>query len=188
MNNQNRFSRLYQWLRGLLLKLILANLSTYCVQTVYADVHPLCDENAPLCTEVLDSLNYDGKYTGHDEPAVLFYSDVPGSGNSNVYMLTLPKDPPRLPKQDGTGGTFNFQLHPAFWFGMAMCDDQSAPNPGAPCTPNSDSNIFDNQNPGAPDYIGKHPGTALMEMQFYPPAGHHGRRALAAIQTSGVPR
>jgi hypothetical protein len=42
--------------------------------------------------------------------ALLFYSNVPGSGNSNVYVLTLPKDPPNLPKQDGTGGTFNFQL------------------------------------------------------------------------------
>jgi hypothetical protein len=135
MKNKKSASILYLWLRGLLLTLSLANLSAYSVQTAYAGVHPLCDENAPLCTEVLDSLNYDGKYTGHDEPSVLFYSNVPGSGNSNVYVLTLPKDPPKLPKQDGTGGTFNFQLHPAFWFGMAMCDDQSAPNPGQLCTP-----------------------------------------------------
>ena len=33
------------------------------------------------------------------------------------------------PAQDGSGGTDNFQLRPTFWFGMAMCDDQSAPNP-----------------------------------------------------------
>src|ERR1051326_8691458 len=89
-----------------------------------------CDDSAPFCTEVYDSIGYGGAYTGHDEPAVLFYSNVAGSGNSNIYRLTLPKDPPNLPKQDATGGTFNFQLHPAFWFGMAMCDDQSAPNPG----------------------------------------------------------
>lgn len=106
---------------------------------------------------------------GHDDPSVLFYSNVPGSGNSNVYVLTLPKDPPNLPKQDGTGGTFNFQLHPAFWIGMALCDSQSAPNPGQPCTPNSDSNIFDSADKTAPDYIGKHPGTAFMQIQFYPP-------------------
>jgi hypothetical protein len=37
------------------------------------------------------------------------------------------------------------------------------------CTPNSDLNIFDGTNSTAPDYIGKHPGTAFMEMQFYPP-------------------
>src|SRR2546422_2333932 len=103
---------------------------------------PLCQENSPLCTEVADSLSYDGKYTGHDEPALLFYSNTPGSGHSNLYRLTLPKDPPTLPVQNGTRGTFNFQLRPAFWFGMAMCDDQSAPNPGGssvgptvPCTP-----------------------------------------------------
>jgi len=57
-----------------------------------------------------------------------------------------------------------------------MCDDQSAPNPGGSsvgpnilCTPNSDLNIFDGTDSTAPDYIGKHPGTAFMEMQFYPP-------------------
>ena len=81
-----------------------------------------------------------------------------------------------LPKQDGSGGTWNFQLRPAFWFGMAMCDDQGNPNPGGapgrpniPCAPDSDSNIFDSPDPAAPDYIGNHPGTAFMEMQFYPP-------------------
>ncbi len=135
-----------------------------------------CDENGFLCHDVYDSIGYEGQYTGHDEPSLLFYSATPGSGNSNVYTLVLPQDPPTLPTQDGTGGTFNFQLHPAFWFGMAMCDDQSAPNPGGssvgptiPCTPDSDSNIFDSSTPTASDYIGKHPGTAFMEMQFYPP-------------------
>jgi hypothetical protein len=120
-----------------------------------------------VCTEVYDSLGYE--YTGHDEPSVLFYSDVAGSGNTGVYYLRLPKDPPTLPTQDGTGGTFNFQLRPAFWVGMAMCDTQSAPNPGAACTPDSDSNIFDGSDPTKPDYIGNHPGSAFMEMQFYPP-------------------
>jgi hypothetical protein len=54
--------------------------------------------------------------------------------------------------------------------------DQGNPNPGGspgrpniPCTPDSDSNIFDSQDPAAPDYIGNHPGTAFMEVQFYPP-------------------
>jgi len=77
--------------------------------------------------EVAHSIGYGGAYTGHDEPSVLFYSNTPGAGNSMTYQLTLPKDPPTLPTQNGTGGTFNFQLHPAFWFGMAMCDDQSSP-------------------------------------------------------------
>jgi hypothetical protein len=139
--------------------------------------HQFCEDNSPLCTETIDPVNYEGNYTGHDEPSVLFYSNSAGSGNDQVYRLTLPSDPPNPPKQDGTGGTFNFQLHPAFWFGVAMCDDQSAPNPGGsalaganvPCTPDSDSNIFTNLTPGDPNYIGKHPGTAFMEMQFYAP-------------------
>jgi hypothetical protein len=136
-----------------------------------------CDEGGPLCAEVMDSIGYNGRYTGHDEPAVLFYSDTAGSGNDMTWLMRLPKDPPTLPTQDGKGGTFNFQLHPAFWVSVAMCDDQSSPNPGGsgvgpniPCTPDSDANIFDSSDPTDSRYIGKHPGTAFMEMQFYPPA------------------
>jgi hypothetical protein len=130
-----------------------------------------------LCAEARENPGGSWTYVGHDEPALLFYSNEPGSGYNQVYRLRLPKDPPLQPKQDGTGGTWNFQLHPAFWFGMAVCDDQGDPNPGGspnagpniPCRPDSDSNIFDSPNPNAPDYIGRHPGTAFMEMQFYPP-------------------
>jgi hypothetical protein len=134
------------------------------------DWRTLCDDNAPTCTEPFNHYNsYTWQYIGHDEPAVLFYSATPGSGNSSAYILHLPQDPPTPPKQNGRGGTDNFQLHPAFWFGMAMCDSQSAPNPGMACKPDTDANIFDSSDPASPRYIGKHPGTAFMEMQFYPP-------------------
>jgi hypothetical protein len=69
-----------------------------------------------------------------------------------------------------------------FWFGMAMCDDQSAPNPGGSpiarpnilCTPASDTNIYDSPDASNPRYIGKHPGVAFMELQFYPLAWFFG--------------
>jgi hypothetical protein len=137
-----------------------------------------CSSNSGiLCAEVYDSIGYDGAYTGHDEPSLLFYSRVRGSGNSSLYRLRIPKDPPTFPKLDGTGGTFNFQLHPTFWLGMALCGDESAPNPGGsaaagpniPCKPNSDSNMFDGSDPTKSNYIGKHPGGAFLELQFYPP-------------------
>jgi hypothetical protein len=131
---------------------------------------PDCDEAAALCTEPLDSIGYEGEYTGHDEPSLLFYSNTPGSGNSSLYQLRVPSDPNVLPNQAGTAGTWNFQLHPAFWLGMALCDNQSAPEfTHAPCVPDSDANIFDAASPAAPDYIGKHPGAAFLEVQFYPP-------------------
>src|SRR5215472_4028448 len=115
-----------------------------------------CDENGMLCTEPLDPYSYDGNYIGHDEPSLLFYSNTPGSGNNQSYHVQVPTESTKLPTQDGTGGTWNFQLHPAIWFGMALCDDQSAPNPGGsklagpnvPCTPNSDSNIYTGTTPG----------------------------------------
>ncbi len=117
-------------------------------------------------------------YIGHDEPATLFYSNRPGSGNNVTYQMVLPKDPPTRPRQDGSGGTDNFQLHPTFWLGMVMCDDQGSPNPdGAaltghptiPCKPDSNSNIFASTNPGSSHYFGLGPGQAYEEMQFYPP-------------------
>ncbi|MEO6888242.1 MAG: hypothetical protein ABI456_03795 [Ktedonobacteraceae bacterium] len=116
------------------------------------------------CTEVQDSEQVFGEdqYIGHDEPSTLFYSNRPGSGNENRWQLTLPKDPsPANPMTPGK--SYNFQLHPAFWFGMAMCDTQSYPEQVSTCTPDSDTNIVD------PAISPAHPGTAFMEMQFYPP-------------------
>jgi hypothetical protein len=110
-----------------------------------------------------------GHYVGHDEPSLAFYSSTPGSGNAAQYQLTLPSDPPTRPQQDGSGGTFNFQLHPTFWFGMVLCDGQSYPEYTSACTPNSDANIFENPDINAPDYLGHHPGSAFLELQFYPP-------------------
>lgn len=121
-----------------------------------------CVSNAQFCAEVYDSESVFGEnvYVGHDEPSVLFYSNRPGAGNHMRYELTLPKDPPSAPT---TGRTYNFELHPAFWFGMAMCDTQSFPEQVSTCAPDSDTNIVD------PAQSAAHPGVAFMEMQFYPP-------------------
>ncbi len=115
-----------------------------------------CEQPFSLCTErqynrSLDP-EYKGRYIGHDEPALLFYSDVKGSGNHNVYNLVLPTDPPTFPSDANLRGTgdptvWNFQLHPAFWFGMALCDSESFPNFSNRCIPDSDDNIFDDGNP-----------------------------------------
>jgi hypothetical protein len=151
-------------------KAVTATGSSTAVHTNRGD----CSLSTNWCTEVDDSelVFGEGKYVGHDEPSLLYYSNKAGAGNDNTYFLRLPKDPPTQPKQDGSGSTWNFQLHPAFWFGMAMCDDQSAPGPAsgnAACKPDSDTNIYNDSNPASPHYIGKHPGSAFMEMQFYPP-------------------
>ena len=126
--------------------------------------HINCAGGAVTCTEVWDSEAVFGEnhYIGHDEPSTLFYSNTPGSGNQMRYRLVLPTDPtPTTPTERGK--SFNFELHPAFWFGMAMCDTQSYPELLSTCTPDSDKNIVD------PAVSPRHPGTAFMEMQFYPP-------------------
>jgi hypothetical protein len=119
---------------------------------------------SPVCTEVEnpEAAFGEGNYVGHDEPSTLFYSNRAGSGNSNQWQLTLPKDPSATDPLK-TGKAYNFQLHPAFWFGMAMCDTQSYPEQVSTCAPDSNKNIVD------PAISPKHPGTAFMEMQFYPP-------------------
>jgi hypothetical protein len=122
-----------------------------------------CSESA-VCAEVADYAEVFGAnyYVGHDEPAALFYSNRPGSGNNARYLFKLPSDPsPNNPSAPGK--SYNFQLHPAIWFGMALCDTQSYPEQVSTCTPDSDSNIVD------PAVSPNHPGTAFTELQFYPP-------------------
>jgi hypothetical protein len=122
-----------------------------------------CDEDrSPLeCTEISDAYQPWPYYVGHDEPSNLFYSNQPGSGNQMQYQVTLPKDPQYT--KEVRGVSWNFQLMPTFWFGMALCDTQSFPEQVKNCTPDSDKNILD------PNISPRHTGTAFMEMQFYPP-------------------
>jgi hypothetical protein len=118
-------------------------------------------EYSSLCTEVANSADVFGtEYVGHDEPSAVFYSNQPGSGNQMRYLMRLPRDPsPANPASK----SYAFELNGAQWFGMAMCDTQSYPEQVSTCTPDSDSNIVD------PTVSPNHPGTAFMEMQFYPP-------------------
>jgi hypothetical protein len=128
----------------------------------------LCTTRFSVCADPSAPVN--GYYVGHDEPSVEFKSDVPGSGNHMTYTMTLPTDPTTQPNASGAGSTtWGFQLHPTFWFGLAMCDSQSAPEYTPNCTPNTDANNLVGSNPKRPDYVGKHPGTAYMELQFYGP-------------------
>jgi hypothetical protein len=121
-------------------------------------------EYSRLCPDIVDSSTVYGEdeYVGHDEPSLGFYSTKPGSGNRMRYAITLPRDPsPAHPTAPGK--SYNFELHGALWFGMALCDTQSYPEQVSTCTPDSDRNIVD------PAVSPKHPGTAFLELQFYPP-------------------
>jgi hypothetical protein len=124
--------------------------------------HVDCSQGRFLCTEVADSEKVfgEGNYVGHDEPSLLFYSNVAGSGNRMQYRGVIPKDPPSTPIPGKR--SYNFMLAATFWYGMALCDTQSDPEQIGTCQPNSDSNIVPPSNP-------KHAGTAFMELQFYPP-------------------
>jgi hypothetical protein len=119
------------------------------------------NSNRFLCTEVNDSDTVFGHYVGHDEPSVLFYSTKSGSGNEMQYKGNLPTEP--SPTNVPGKHVYTIQYVPAFWFGMAMCDTQSYPELVNSCVPDSNVNIVD---PAKSPY---HPGTAYMELQFYPP-------------------
>ena len=131
----------------------------------------VCQQRPYMCVDPLKSIGANGSYTGHDEPSVIFTSKRPGSGGKDLtYFVTLPKDPPTKPNQAGTGGTWNFQLRATYWLGLTMCDSQSWPNYTHECKANSDANAaFRKLNPKSPHYIGKSPGSAYMELQFYAP-------------------
>jgi hypothetical protein len=77
-----------------------------------------------------------------------------------VYNGILPKEP--APTNIPGKRSYDFQLYPAIWFGMVLCDTQSYPETVRKCAPDSDRNIT---KPGSP----YHAGAAYMELQFYPP-------------------
>ena len=119
-----------------------------------------------MCTEIASNSEYgfldNGHYVGHDEPDLGFFSNTPGSGNSMSYQMVLPKDPAGPASGTFSGPVHEFQLTPAIWFGLTMCDNESYPEGTKVCKPDSNSNI---QVPPRPD----HAGAAFTELQFYPP-------------------
>jgi hypothetical protein len=102
-----------------------------------------------------------GTYIGHDEPDMTFISNTAGSGDDVTWNETIGVDPSAAPtdKNPGTDVSHWFELTPAPWFSMAMCDSDSYPQ--TPCTPESDSNAPTGRSIGG--------GSAFMEMQLYPP-------------------
>jgi len=132
------------------------------------DGDPYCASANATCAD--PATGQAGQYVGHDEPSIEYKSGVPGSGNDMTYVITLLSDPKQQPNATGADGTtWNFELRSTFWLGLTMCDTESAPEFTKECTPDSDSNNLVGSNANAPDYIGKHPGTAFMELQFYGP-------------------
>jgi hypothetical protein len=138
--------------------------------TVQKELH------AMECTDISGAIKgawggryYDnGRYIGHDEPDVTYLSNAPGSGNNVTWTETLGRDPHGTPGVSHPGSDLSkwFELSPAPWFSMAMCDPNSFP--GTACTPESDAN--------APTCFGLNcaadtqgGGSAFMEMQLYPP-------------------
>lgn len=97
-------------------------------------------------------------YIGHDEPTAEFFSTQGTSGYNMQWKFQLPATDP-APAQDGSS-VANFELYPALWMGLALCDGNSYPY--GPCNPRSDTN-----NPATA-------GAAFMELQFYPPGSTSG--------------
>jgi hypothetical protein len=102
-----------------------------------------------------------GHYIGHDEPDTTFISTAPGSGGDVTWSLTLGRDPSATPTDASPGKDVShwFELSPAPWLSMALCDPDSYPQ--RPCTANSDAN--------APSATSAGGGSAFMELQLYPP-------------------
>jgi hypothetical protein len=119
-----------------------------------------------LCTDPIRVTNGkaqrfidNGWYVGHDEPSTRFISSRPGSGNTMTYVMKMSKDPAMAPTTNGRVVDYA-QLSVAPWFGLPLCDEKSYPQ--NPCRPDSDTNGGLDHNPNAA-------GSALMELQFYPP-------------------
>jgi hypothetical protein len=110
-----------------------------------------------------------GHYIGHDEPDATFLSNARGSGNDVNWSVALGRDPALLPTATDPGHdvTHWFELTPAPWFSMAICDPNSYPQ--TPCTPESDSNAPTCFGPTCTTAAENGGGSAFLEMQLYPP-------------------
>jgi hypothetical protein len=108
-----------------------------------------------------------GHYIGHDEPDIAFTSSAPGSGNNVSWTYTLARDPAAAPTvaRPGHDVSHTFELAPATWFSMALCNPDSFPLTN--CIPESDSNAPTCNNANCTFGFGG--GSSFMEMQFYPP-------------------
>jgi hypothetical protein len=123
---------------------------------------------------VTNSNNWDGRfydnghYIGHDEPDATFESSTPGSGGNVSWTVTLGRDPRAAPGDAVPGKDVShwFELSPAPWFSMSLCDPNSYPQ--TPCTPNSDSNAPTCFGPNCTTAVSGG-GSAFLEMQLYPP-------------------
>jgi hypothetical protein len=74
---------------------------------------------------------------------------------------------------------------------MALCDNQSAPEyTHAPCTPDSDSNIFDGTTPAGADYIayiassGTQNATGIYGYHFDSKSGKFPKRPAESVKVS----
>lgn len=122
-----------------------------------------------------DGRFYDnGQYIGHDEPDMTFLSNRAGSGNNVTWSETLGADPAAAPTIATPGSDVShwFELSPAPWFSMAICDSRSYPQ--TPCVPESDVNhpqcgVAVAGGPPCPATASGGGGSAFMELQFYPP-------------------
>ena len=119
-------------------------------------------EYSSLCPEVANAQEAFGRVRRPRRAVGGVLLEQAGLGKPQPVPVVLPHDPsPQQPDADGK--SYQFELNGALWFGMALCDTQSYPEQVSTCTPDSDSNIVD------PAVSPNHPGTAFMELQFYPP-------------------
>ena len=107
-------------------------------------------------------------YVGHDEPELRFISDRAGTGNSMAYSLVLPDE------STLGNGVPSYENYITFWLGLAMCDNNSYPQ--QTCINGSDVNTGLGQN--ASDA-----GSAVMELQFYPPGFPNFAQAVSCDST-----
>jgi hypothetical protein len=94
-----------------------------------------------------------GVYIGHDEPSMAFNSDAPHSGNAMQWTF-------KLPVERALPATQTFENEGAIWLSLALCDPNSYPQNA--CIADSDANDDGTFDP-------KSAGSAVLELQFYPP-------------------
>ena len=131
----------------------------------------LCQQRPFLCRDPFDVDRRERRVHRARRALRGFVSNRPGTGGRDLtYTLTLPRNPPVRPNNAGTAGTWDFQLRATFWLEpdhvrqrvvAQLHQDVRAQQRRQRALPQ--------HRPQSPNYLGRSPGNAFMELQFYEP-------------------
>ena len=131
----------------------------------------LCQERPFMCLDPFHSIGKNGAYTGHDEPTVQFSSHRPGTGGKRLHVLRHAAEesadeaqPSRHRRDVGLPAARDVLVGPHALRHRVLAELHEDVH-----AEQRRNAVFRSSNAHSPHFIGKGPGNAFIELQFYSP-------------------